>query len=110
MTPAWSVATVSTLAEKAAYVRSEPLTSDEISIHRPDLPFAFGQCAVLSWSTDPPAELGGFSEGWRAATCSEGSVLDASEVFLCPFGSKGGQKPGVRVKATDGAAFAEEER
>ena len=48
------VALTATLAEHASSVRLDPLTDDEVAIHRPDLPFAIGQCAAISWPSQVP--------------------------------------------------------
>jgi hypothetical protein len=103
------VTTASTLAEKATYVRLDPLTDDELAIHRPDLPFAFGQCVAISWPSEVPGTTAGLAESWRAAGCPNGAMLPASEVYLAPFGPQGGVKAGVRAKAANGTAFTVEE-
>ncbi|WP_406081291.1 hypothetical protein [Micromonospora sp. NBC_00858] len=99
----------SVLAEKATFVRSEPLTADERAVHRPDLPFAVAQSARLSW----PAEVSQ-TPAWAAEFCAttgrlEGAGLQTPEVYLCPFGPKGGSKAGVRVRADNGTSFTAEE-
>ncbi|WP_346537416.1 hypothetical protein [Micromonospora sp. DPT] len=99
------VATASTLAEKAIYVRSEPLTDAELALHRPDLPFSVGQCHVLSWPAEAPESTEASAKGWRATGCPEPEALGVSEVYLLPFGPKGGERAGVRVKAENGTAF-----
>ena len=103
------VTTAATLAEKATHVRLDPLTSDELAIHRPDLPFAFGQCAAISWPSEVPGTTARLAENWRTAGCPNAAMLQASEVYLAPFGPKGGVKAGVRVKAANGTAFTVEE-
>lgn len=103
------VTTASTLAEKATYVRLDPLTDDELAIHRPDLPFAFGQCAAISWPSEVPGTTAWLAENWRTAGCPNGAMLQASEMYLAPFGPQGGVKAGVRVKAANGTAFTVEE-
>jgi len=103
------VVTASTVVERATFVRSEPLTEAEISLHRPDLPFAAMQCQALSW----PAEAWGTAEAsardWRSAGCPEAEALGASEVYLLPFGPRGGERAGVRVKADNGTSFSWDE-
>jgi hypothetical protein len=37
------------LLERAIYLRTEELSPDELGVHRPDLPFALGQCLELQW-------------------------------------------------------------
>jgi hypothetical protein len=103
---------LSTVAEKATYLRAEPLTRDEVSIHRPDLPVSLVQCAAMQWPVEVPQVAADLTERWRAAGCSDsraGIGLNASEIYLYPFGSKGGQKAGVRVRADNGVAFTPEE-
>ena len=103
------VATASTLAERATFARSEPLTEAEISLHRPDLPFAAAQCQVLSWPAEAPGSAESAARGWRAAGCPEAETLEASEVYLQPFGPGGGERAGVRVKADNGTSFSWDE-
>jgi hypothetical protein len=108
---AYYVALTSTLAERASYVRLDPLTDEEVAIHRPDLPFAVGQCAGISWPSEIPRTAGELAEDWRAAGCADVAVLRAPEVYLYPFGPDGGvwNVAGARVRAADGAAFTAEE-
>ena len=102
------VVTTSTLVEKAAFVGSEPLTEAEISLHRPDLPFAAVQCKTLSWPAEAPGSAEAFARSWRSAGCPAGTLV-ASEVYLFPFGPKGGERAGVRVKADNGTSFSSDE-
>jgi hypothetical protein len=103
------VATASTVAQKATFVRSEPLTAAEISLYRPDLPFAVAQCPVLSWLAEAPGSSEAAARGWRSAGCPEAKALGASAVYLFPFGPRGGQRAGVRVKADNGTSFSGDE-
>ncbi|MEU5788697.1 hypothetical protein ABZ754_13335 [Micromonospora purpureochromogenes] len=103
------VATALTLAEKATYVRSEPLTEVERALHRPDLPFAVAQRQVLSWPAEAPESPEASARDWRSAGCPETEVLRASEVYLLPFGPKGGERAGVRVRAENGTSFGWDE-
>ncbi|MEV0430434.1 hypothetical protein [Micromonospora sp. NPDC050495] len=103
------VATASALTEKAAYVRSEPLTKDEVALHRPDLPFAVGQCEVLSWPAEAPESTEALARRRRAAGGPEGEALAVSEVYLLPFGPKGRERAGVRVEADNGTSFSWDE-
>lgn len=88
------VTTVSTVIEKATPLRTAPLTANEAAVHRPDLPFAAVQDVAMTWSSD---EAGQFTDA-RAD-------LDASRIYLVPFGLGGGTKAGVRVAADNGKAF-----
>lgn len=103
------VVTASTVAEKAAFVRSEPLTEAEISLHRPDLPFAAVQYQALSWPAEPPESAEASARGRRAAAYPEAETFAASEVYLLPFGPRGGERTGVRVKADNGTSFSWDE-
>lgn len=106
------VATLGTVLEKAAYVRTEPLSDDEVAMHRPDLPLSFARCAAISWSAEVPESAAQMAGRVRAAGCRDardGATLGASEIYLFPFGPKGGQKAGIRVKADNKAAFTAEE-
>ncbi len=105
------VALASTLAEHASYVRLDPLTDDEVGIHRPDLPVAVGQCAAICWPSKVPEAAARFAQDWRAAGCPDGAMLQAPEVYLYPFGPDGGvwAVAGARVQAANGTAFTAEE-
>jgi hypothetical protein len=103
------VATASTVAEKATFIRSEPLTEAEISLHRPDLPFAVAQCQPVSWPVEAPGSAEASARGWRSAGCPEAKALGVAEVYLFPFGPRGGERAGVRVKADNGTSFSWDE-
>jgi hypothetical protein len=91
------VTTVSTLLEKATHLRSDPLSADEQTVHRPDLPFIAAQDMAITWA----GNSGGLTE--------TRSKLKASAVYLLPFGPGGGTKAGVRVTADNGSSFTAEE-
>jgi hypothetical protein len=82
------VTTVSTVLEKATYLRSNPLSVGERAVHRPDLPFAAVQDAAISWSSDITGRL-----------TQARSELNTSRIYLFPFGPRGGAKAGVRIVA-----------
>lgn len=105
------VALTSTLAEQASYVRLDPLTDDEVAIHRPDLPFAACRCAAVSWPSKVPRTAAELAEDWRAAGCPDAAVVPAAEVYLYPLGPDGGTwaVAGARVQAANGTAFTTEE-
>jgi hypothetical protein len=48
------VTLTSTLLAKADFLRHEPLTADEVSLHRPDLPFAVVRRPDAAWPTVRP--------------------------------------------------------
>jgi hypothetical protein len=99
---AWNyyVTLVSTMLEKAEYVRTEPLSPAEVALHRPDLPFAIGQNAAASWSSDQTTAA---AQAWKT---SDGDVVIAvAQVYLSPFGPQGGHKRAVRVQAENGTSF-----
>jgi hypothetical protein len=92
------ITTVSTVLEKATYLRSDPLSAGERAVHRPDLPFAAVQDPVISWSSENTARLTGTR-----------SQLNTSRIYLEPFGPRGATKAGVRVVADNGSSFTAEE-
>ena len=108
---AYYAALTSTLAERASYVRLDPLADEEVAIHRPDLPLAAGQCAAISWPSTAPGTAAEFAEDWRAAGCPDGAMLRAPEVYLYPFGPDGEvwNAAGSRVRAANGGTFTAEE-
>ncbi|GAA2398044.1 hypothetical protein GCM10010191_00910 [Actinomadura vinacea] len=106
------VTDVTTLAAKATFLRTEPLTDDETALHRPDLRFSLAQCAEVQWPAEAPDATVRFTEHLRASGCWDalaGSTLNVPEIYLLPFGPDGGTKAGVRVKADTGIAFTARE-
>lgn len=91
------VTTVSTLLEKATLLRSDPLSTDERTVHRSDLPFVVAQDMAITWASNAV----GLGE--------TRSNLKASAIYLLPFGPGGGTKSGVRVAADNGSSFSAEE-
>jgi hypothetical protein len=63
----------------------------------PDLPFTAVRDASLTWSSENPGAL------------ETQSGLEASAIYLLPFGPRGGTKTGVRVAADNGSSFPTEE-
>jgi hypothetical protein len=102
------VAAVSALSKKATYVRADPLTEEELRMHRPELPLSVGSCAEVDWPERAPESMQEFAETVGFAACLNKrveTVVAAPELCLYPFASRGGQKKAVRVKAGDGVAF-----
>ncbi|GIJ16645.1 MULTISPECIES: hypothetical protein [Micromonospora] len=98
------VTSTETVYAKAAYLRDMPLSDTEAQVHRPDLPFCLAACEVMQWTDSHPSA--GEFERSRAECCGE--VQDETgmtEVYLSPFGPKGGDKRGVRVAAEGGATL-----
>jgi hypothetical protein len=82
-------------------LRTDSLSELELSVHRPDLPFAFVQSTALSWY-EP------WSEGDLVANCSSppgAPLLNAPTVFLVPFGPRNSVKPPVQIHAENGRFF-----
>jgi hypothetical protein len=92
------VTAASTVADQAALVRSDPLSDDERTVHRPDLPFVAVQATDLTWSSGDPARL-----------VAADSRLQVPQLYLLPFGPGGGTKPGIRVSADNGSFFTTDE-
>ena len=86
-------------------VRTDPLSEQELKIHRPELPFALAQRSNLSWY-EPWSE-----SAISAADSSPHSqrILDAPAAFLSPFGPRDSEKPPVLVNAENGRFFDEVE-
>lgn len=106
------VTTISSLASRASYLRTDPLTDEEFKFHRPDLPFAIGRCLEMQWAESVAETKQELVERLRTAGClNHGGEtrVTASDLYLYPFGPKGGQKKPARVKSDDGVAFTIEE-
>lgn len=88
------------------YLRADPLTEQEMQVHRSELPFSFGQHEDLSWY-----------EQWNEGVASPrahpsnniDSVLNAPTLYLEPFGPRDSSKPAVLVEAKNGRFFTEKE-
>jgi hypothetical protein len=87
------------------FVRNEPLSEQELNVHRPDLPFAFAQRSDLSWYEPwgEPNLLAGSSSSDKQP------ILDAPAIFLAPFGLRNSAKPPSLVHAENGRFFTEVE-
>jgi hypothetical protein len=92
------VTLATTLHKYATFLRSEPLSEQELALHRPDLPFAVVQQRDLSWTDDH-----------IDASVVDGRGLQTTQVYVAPFGPNGGLKPGVRLTADDSVAFTSAE-
>ncbi|GAA0535725.1 hypothetical protein GCM10010172_16250 [Paractinoplanes ferrugineus] len=98
------VTTSSVVAMKASYLREAPISPEEASLHRPDLPFAVMREQRLTWPVQA-SEISAFSGSFPA----DQHVLSAPEVYLSPFGPKGGLKKGIRISAEDKTGFTAQE-
>ena len=87
---------------RSRLLRSDPLSSLELNVHRPDLPFALARRNDLSWY-----EQWDESRAFHVNTVEESvSALEASQVFLVPFGPRDSAKPPVLVCAEDRLSFS----
>ena len=95
---------------KTRLIGNEPLTDQEVRVHRPDLPLRLlrqtGWCWVATRYKKPGdlAKAAG-KKGIRLDDLVERTVLNAPQIIVSPRGPKGGQKRGVLLKADDGIAF-----
>lgn len=100
------VTLVSAVLEKAVYLRTEPLTDEEVATHRPDLPYAAVRSAKVQWPQEAPGSADQFAAQLRAAGLAvDSTALDQAECYLFPFGPDGGRKRGVRVRVDNGTTF-----
>lgn len=97
----------SLLLSKGKYLRTEEYTEAELAIHRPDLPFSFARSADLEWPTFCPATPEEFPNDSfsRANDQRSQPYLNASKIYLQPFGPKGSSKSGVLIEAESSAGF-----
>jgi len=94
----------SALLAKTAFLRDEPLTADEESLHRPDLPFGVVRRPGVAWPTVEPDVT-----AFAAAFGEETVMLTVPELYLRAFGPSGGSKGAVRVCADDNGRLTAEE-
>jgi hypothetical protein len=87
------------------YVRTDPLSEQELKIHRPDLPFAFAQRSNNSWY-EPRSDFDMVAPNLLP---NAQPVLRSPAVFLSPFGPRDSTKPAVLVHADNGSYFTEAE-
>ena len=85
--------------DHVSLLRSEPLTEQEVQVHRPDLPFAFAIRESLSWYANWPTDMHIGGE----------QTLQAPAIYLIPFGPRDSSKPAVLVHAANGVFFSEKE-
>ena len=83
-------------------LRAEPLSPLELSVHRPDLPFAFARRNDLSWYEEWD-DAGTFADN---AIGDSVSALEAPQIFLVPFGPRDSAKAPVLVHAGDRRSFS----
>jgi len=97
----------SLLLNKGKYLRTEEYTEAELAVHRPDLPFSFARFADLEWPTVCPVTSEEFPDGSFACKNDEHSqpYLDATKIYLQPFGPKGSSKPGFIIEAENSTGF-----
>ncbi|GAA0902082.1 hypothetical protein [Virgisporangium aurantiacum] len=79
-------------------------SADEEALHRPDLPFAAVQRHGPVWPSSE-ADLTTFAAEFPPDTVA----LDAAEIYLSPFGAKGGSQRHVQISADDKAGFTARE-
>lgn len=91
----------------AAYIRTEPLSKEELDIHRPDIPLSFLQAGSVQWSELQLNDID--TAAARLAAIDPRlalQVINAPAIFLLPFGKKGRVLPGVKINAKNGATFS----
>jgi hypothetical protein len=103
-TVTYYLTTSSGLSAKADHLRNEPLTAEEAALHRPDLPFAAVQQDGLDWPSSE-ARVTTFAAEFQPDIVA----LDTPEIYLSPFGAKGGSQRHVRIDADDKARFTARE-
>lgn len=96
--------------QKATFERLDPYSAEEHALHRPGLPFSFAQCAALSWYGQSPSmhEIEFALRARSIAKCYT-SLLEATTVYIEPFGPKDGAVPAVQVNSRSPAGFTEAE-
>jgi hypothetical protein len=94
--------------EGCKLLRTEPLTENEVKVHRPDLDMWIARSKNLWWPKHPYSSLIQCQEFLKknSIAFSGESALDIPEIFLYPFGPKGGHKKGVRIGADNGRYFS----
>lgn len=97
--------------ERTVFLRDEPLTEEEASIHRPDLPLRMCRSKDLQWSSTQHSNIKAFAEHIRGESSKDYNELEkfslsTSSVVLAPFGPKGSQKRGTLLKANNGRGFS----
>lgn len=99
------------VVQRAKYLRTEDYSVEEKLIHRPDLPLSFGRSESLEWPMFSPVTQEEFPDTLfhpSSDACSPVS-LEASKIYLLPFGPKGGIKAPVLVRAKNRTSFSVEE-
>jgi hypothetical protein len=81
-----------------------PLSSEELSAFRPDLPMRLGRTKMLSWNNIEDTTQSDF-ESSLENLCPEliAQSLRTNKIVLLPFGRKGGLKKGTIIQADNGS-------
>lgn len=98
----------SLLLDRSLYLRTDEYSELERAIHRPDLPFSFGANATLDWPMICPGTVTDFPGRTKDASVhveSQSLELVAPQIYLSPFGPKGGSKPSALITAANGRCF-----
>ena len=92
-------------------LRTEPLTAEELAVHRPDLPLRLARSTTLQWTRQLYPSLESYAAYVRE--CSPSSLpramkggLPIPKVFLYPFGPKGSSKTGTLIEGANGGGFS----
>jgi hypothetical protein len=102
----------SMVLHRGNYLRTEDYTSEERLTHRPDLPLSLARSKHLDWPMSSPATEAEFPGPLLDAQAGEGvqvHSLNAAQIYIIPFGPKGGNKAPVLIEAKNGISFAVEE-
>ena len=102
---------VSLLRGRSTVLRAEPLTDDELAIHRPDLPLRLLRSPSMQWSKNQYQSMEHFlathqAEIERLSIPDDDVALDAPQVFLTPFAPDGRPKQDVRIQALNKRNFS----
>lgn len=91
----------------ASYFRNDPLSQEELNVHRPDLPLYLCRNGQMSWTTVTYPTTDQFEEENRPALQQIISFngLQAEKIILVPSGPKGALKKGTIIEAKNGMGF-----
>ncbi len=96
--------------QRAKFERLEQYSAEELALHKPHLPFSFAHCIELSWYGLPlSAHEIELALQARPSQVHYRALLEATSVYIEPFGPRDGAVPAVQVSSCSPKGFTETE-
>lgn len=91
------------------FVKLEPLNELELSVHRPDLPLSVFESPLLDWKEESISSIRYLETELilKGISLQKDFVFKADEIYIVPFGPKGGVKKRVKIKNNEPLKFGQ---